>query len=341
MTVNFHPKDDIQSRFEEVLAYLKPDLKKVDEIILDSAKGKAELVLEIANYLVSSGGKRIRPILLILAAKLCGYKNGEEHYNLAVAVELIHAATLLHDDVVDNSQFRRKKKTVNAIWDNKASILVGDFLFSLAFKFMTKTGDLRILQLLSDTSNTIADGEILQLVNSSNIDLSKEKYLEIIHDKTAILFAAATQSAALLSQKSQKEILALNEFGKNLGVVFQIVDDVLDYSSSKEILGKDIGDDFFEGKVTLPIILAYEKASEQDKKIISDLFAFNLINDERRAEDFDMILKLIRKYNAIDAAIAHANYYRDLCFKNISIFPDNKYRQYLLDIVDYSLCRLN
>jgi octaprenyl-diphosphate synthase len=327
-------------KFQNIISELAPDLKKVDEIILEFAVGKSPLIQEISNHLISSGGKRIRPILLILAAKLCGTKSGSDHQNLAAAVELIHSATLLHDDVVDTSQIRRGKKTANAIWDNKSSILVGDYLFSIAFQLMVRCKNLRVLDLLAKASSTMADGEVMQLENSSDVALSQEKYFEIIFGKTAVLFTAACESGALINNRPELEVLALREFGKNLGIIFQIIDDLLDYSSQEKILGKEIGNDFFEGKVTLPIILTYENASEAEQKLIRDIFEKNLFAAEKNQNDFTEILFLIEKRNGIDLAKASISRYHASALKNLEIFSDSVSKQNLVAILNYSSERI-
>jgi len=327
-------------KFQNIISELAPDLKKVDEIILEFAVGKSPLIQEISNHLISSGGKRIRPILLILAAKLCGTNSDNNHHNLAAAVELIHSATLLHDDVVDTSEVRRGKKTANAIWDNKASILVGDYLFSIAFQLMVRGKSLRVLDLLAKASSIMADGEVMQLENSSDVALSQEKYFEIIFGKTAVLFSAACESGALINNRSEAEIAALREFGKNLGIIFQIIDDVLDYSSQEQILGKEIGNDFFEGKVTLPIIITYENATESERKLIADMFAKNLFTAEKNQNDFAEILSLIEKCNSIRLTKAIASQYHAAAIKNLEIFPDSVFKQNLIAILDYSSARI-
>ncbi len=331
---------NFNNNFSEILEILKPDLVKIDDIIKHSTDNRAKLIFDVTDYLISSGGKRIRPILLIIAARLCGYENGNRHYNLGAAIELIHTATLLHDDVVDNSYLRRSQKTINAIWDNKAAILVGDYLFSAAFELMTADGNLEVLKLLSKASATMADGEVLQLMNSSNIEISHQQYFEIISSKTAILFSAATEVGALIADNSQDEINALRQFGKNLGIIFQITDDILDYSASQKALGKDIGDDFFDSKITLPIIIAYQKASKTDRELIKNLFANNLIENHKNYDNFELILALIKKYQAIEDSITKALFYRELAFKNLDLFPDSKPKEYLLTIVDYCLKRV-
>jgi octaprenyl-diphosphate synthase len=327
-------------KFQNIISQLAPDLQIVDKIILEFSVGKSPLIADISHHLISSGGKRIRPILLILAAKLCGTKSGEDHHNLAAAVELIHSATLLHDDVVDVSDIRRGKKTANAIWDNKASILVGDYLFSIAFQLMVRSKNLRVLDLLSKASSIMADGEIMQLENSSDVALTQEKYLEIIFGKTAVLFAAACESGALINNRSEKEILALRDFGKNLGIIFQIVDDMLDYSAQESVFGKNVGNDFFEGKITLPIILTYKQASESEQKFISEIFTKNLIASEKNQNDFAEILTLIEKYDGFKVARNMALDHKALALENLEIFPDSVAKRDLIAILEYSLVRI-
>jgi octaprenyl-diphosphate synthase len=327
--------------FQNILDEFQSDLKKIDNIISEFAAGKSSLIFKISHHLISSGGKRIRPILLILSAKLCGTKTGDDHYNLAAAVELIHTATLLHDDVVDRSEIRRGKKTAHAIWDNKASILVGDYLFASAFQLMVRSRNLSALDLLAKTSSIMADGEVMQLENSNDVTLCKEKYLEIIFSKTAILFSTACESGAIINNRSQEENFSLRNFGKNLGIIFQIIDDILDYCAQEKSLGKDIGNDFFEAKVTLPIILTYEKASFSEKKFISEAFARNLFTQDRNQDNFDKILELIKKCNAIEAAKNMALNCRCLALKSLEVFPDSCFKQDLTTILDYCLARIS
>jgi len=328
------------SKLQNIITALTPDLKKVDKIILEFAVGKSPLISEISSHLISSGGKRIRPILLILAAKLCGTKAGEDHHNLAAAVELIHSATLLHDDVVDVSEVRRGKKTANAIWDNKATILVGDYLFSIAFQLMVRSKNLHVLDLLAKASSIMADGEVMQLENSNDITLTEEKYLEIIFGKTAVLFAAACESGALINSCSEEKTIALGNFGKHLGTVFQIIDDILDYNSEESVLGKDVGNDFFEGKVTLPIILTYKAAFETERKFISESFTKNLLTTQRNQNDFIEILNLIKKYGALEFAREVAEAHRDAALKELDIFSNSSFKEDLITILDYSLTRI-
>ncbi len=325
------------NKFQNLVNNFSADLKKIDEIILEFAVGKSPLIQEVANHLVASGGKRIRPLLLILSSKLFGEK---DVYNLAAAVELIHAATLLHDDVVDVSEIRRGKKTANAIWDNKVSILVGDYLFSIAFQLMVKSKNLDVLALLSKASSVMADGEVMQLENSNNVEILEEKYFEIIFGKTAILFSAACEVGALINNKDSKQIEALRDFGKNLGIVFQIVDDVLDYSSKEQVLGKDLGNDFFEGKVTLPIILLYQKANKDDREFIKEVFLKNLMNDQKDQKDFAKILALIEKYGGISLSQKKALEYKELALKNLEIFENSIAKEGLVTALEHAISRL-
>lgn len=309
------------------------DLKAVDKIIIDNCDAKSPLIKEMSSYIIESGGKRIRPILVLLSGSMVSNKKNNSVFDLCAAVELIHTATLLHDDVVDNSFLRRGKQTSNAIWDNKASILVGDFLFSLAFQFMVKTNSIEILRILSNASNIIADGEVNQLQNSSNIEISLEKYIEIIEGKTAALFAASCSSGACLADANKQQIQDLHEIGNNLGILFQITDDILDYGLGSKKLGKNAGDDFFEGKVTLPIIFTFQEADKSDKNTIENIFekAFNQEADEK---DLFTIINLIKKYNAIDKSINLANSFYEKSLSLIANFEYSDSATYMKAIID-------
>jgi octaprenyl-diphosphate synthase len=325
--------------FLKIVDLISLDLKQVNQIIIQSSVGKAGLINEVTNYLITSGGKRVRPILTILASKICGYNNGSRHCNLAAAVELIHTATLLHDDVVDGSDLRRGKKTANAIWNNKTSILVGDYLFSVAFQLMVRDGSLEVLDILSMASGIMADGEVMQLMNSNDIDISQEKYLEIIACKTAILFSASTQVGAIITNSGSIKQRALADFGKNLGVAFQIMDDLLDYNSIIDQFGKKNGNDFFEGKITLPIILAYQEANKLDRSRIKEIFANNLINNQNDPKLFLEIIAIINKYKAIENSIIIATNYQNYAKNNLEIFAESPEKSMLLDISQYAISR--
>ena len=329
------------SNLNEIVSFYQADLEKVNQIILENSIGKSDLILEITKNLINSGGKRIRPLLLIICSNLCGSNDKNSFLNLAAAVEMIHTATLLHDDVVDMSEIRRGKKTANSIWDNKSAILVGDYLFSLSFQLMVKSKNLAVLELLAKTSSIIADGEVLQLQNSHNLNISIEKYFEIIFGKTAVLFSACTEVGALISNVSHEKITAMKNLGKNLGMIFQIIDDILDYSADQKTLGKDIGNDFFEGKVTLPIIKTYQKADLQEKKFIEETFSNNMLDNNKNFDDFVKILALINKYQALDDCFKIANELAILAKNDLKIFTNNIYSSQLNIIIDYSLQRIS
>ncbi|MFZ9180345.1 MAG: polyprenyl synthetase family protein [Rickettsiales bacterium] len=329
------------NKFNEIINIYQKDLQEVDEIIINSSVGKSNLIQEITQNLVGSGGKRIRPILLIICAKLCGYNNSKTTNLLASSVELIHTATLLHDDVVDESQIRRGKKTANAIFDNKASILVGDYLFSLSFQHMVQSKNLAVLKLLATTSSIIADGEVLQLQNSSNIEITEEQYFEIIYGKTGALFSACCEVGGILAELSENKVNALQNFGKNLGMLFQIIDDILDYSSSQSVIGKDLGNDFFEGKVTLPIIKTYQNCDLATKKLIKDFFSFNYQNNEKNYQNFEKTLEIMHDSNGLKMAKEKALSLYFQAKNNLEVFEDNIYKNHLIAILNYCLNRIS
>ena len=258
-------KNRINNSYSDLKNSVEEKLVLVEEKIKSKLSSKVSLVDEMTSYHLRTGGKRLRALLTLGAAKICGYSKGSRDVNLAACVELIHAATLMHDDVIDNSEIRRGKKTLNSIWGNQSSILVGDYLLSRCFEMMVEDGNLEILKLLSSTSAEISQGEVLQLQHKGEIDMLEETYLKIITAKTASLFAAATKVGSILSNRESKIKEALEFYGKNLGLTFQIADDTLDYNSELKFFGKKIGNDFYEGKVTLPIILLYQKSDQNEK----------------------------------------------------------------------------
>ncbi len=325
---------------QKIINIYNTQIKEINNIILKFAQGKSPLIQEISKHLISSGGKRIRPVLLLMTADLCNQDKNNVILNLAAAVEMIHSATLLHDDVVDNSKMRRNQKTANSIWDNKASILVGDYIFSVAFQLMVKSNNLKALELLAKTSSIMADGEVLQLENSNNIKISFEQYLDIIYGKTAILFSSACAVPALISNKKEEEFLSLKEFGKNLGLIFQMVDDVLDYSAKEQNIGKEIGSDFFEGKVTLPLITLYKKSSHIDQKIINQIHQDNLISPKKE-QNLKQIMQLINKYDVLNDCQNTIKQYQSKAIKTLEIFKNNEIKERILSILDYSTTRLN
>ena len=274
-------------------------------------------------------------MLTLGSAKLCGYSKGSRDINLAACIELIHAATLMHDDVIDKGDIRRGKKTLNKIWGNKSSILVGDYLLSRCFEMMVEDGNLEILKLLSSTSAEISQGEVLQLQHSGEIDMLEETYLKIISAKTASLFSAATKVGSILSNKENKIKEALEFYGKNLGLTFQIADDTLDYNSDLNIFGKETGNDFYEGKITLPIILLCQKVKKDEWLEIKELFK----KTERSEVDFKKILSLIKKYNIIFECYKKAEYFINLASNSLSVFEDSKEKNILKNLTSFTLER--
>ena len=307
----------------------------VEEKIKLKLSSDVELVQEMTNYHLDTGGKRLRALLTLGSAKMCGYSKGTRDINLAACVELIHSATLMHDDVIDNGTLRRGKKTLNKIWNNHSSVLVGDYLLSRCFEMMVEDGNLEVLKLLSSTSSKIAQGEILQLQHQGEVDMLEETYLKIISAKTAELFAASTKVGAILSDMKTKEKEALEFYGKNLGLTFQIADDTLDYNSELKLFGKKIGKDFFEGKVTLPIILLFQKANNQEREKLKDIFSKNTKDES----DFNYSLSLIKKYEVIKACYQKAQHYINLASNSLSVFNDCEEKNILENLTSFSLTR--
>ena len=310
------------------------DLRAMDLVIKNRLLKKERLVQDITYHIINSGGKRLRPILSILSAKLFGY-SGERHINLSAAVEFIHTATLLHDDVVDHSKLRRGRPTANKNWDNKSSILVGDFLFSQSFVLMSEDNDLNILKILSKASSIIAEGEVKQLSSISNLELNLDSYLQIISAKTAELFAAACQVGAAVAGMNEITQLSMYNFGLNLGIAFQIMDDILDYMAEGVALGKNIGDDFQEGKVTLPIIIAYELSNHDEKQFWQRVMSA----PSQKKEDFKVALGIFNKYQIMDKCLEMATAFTDKAKDHISIAPNNQIKSALIEVLDFSINR--
>ncbi len=328
-------KKRINNSYLELKNSVEEKLVLVEEKIKTKLSSNVSLVDEMTSYHLRTGGKRLRALLTLGAARICGYSKGSRDVNLAACVELIHAATLMHDDVIDNSKIRRGKKTLNSIWGNQSSILAGDYLLSRCFEMMVEDGNLEILKLLSSTSAEISQGEVLQLQHKGEIDMLEETYLKIISSKTASLFAAATKVGSILANKENKIKEALEFYGKNLGLTFQIADDTLDYNSEIKFFGKEIGNDFYEGKVTLPIILLNHKANANEKLELKKLFQKN----ERNEEDFKKVLLMIKNYNIISECYLKAEYFINLASNSLSIFEESKEKEILKNLTLFSLER--
>jgi octaprenyl-diphosphate synthase len=310
-------------------ALVLADLKQVDEVIIANIGSDVPLIPQLARHIIASGGKRLRPALTLLSAKMCGYV-GARHVHLAACVEFIHTATLLHDDVVDESALRRGSATANDIWGNKASVLVGDFLLSRAFQLMVSDGSLKVLKILSDASAVIAQGEVLQLSTANNMATTKEQYLDVITAKTATLFAAACELGAVVNERDELE-KDLSAAGLALGIAFQIMDDTLDYVPAGEALGKSIGDDFRDGKITLPVIIAYERGSEEEKTF------WKRTQEEQEFQDGDLerAMALIAQHNAIEDSILVAEEYSEKARQLIAKFAPSDEKEAMLDVIDF------
>ena len=328
-------KKSANSAYLELKNLLGNKLDKVEGLIELKLKSEVNLIERMSDHHLQSGGKRLRALLTLGSAKLSGYELGERDINLAACVELIHAATLLHDDVIDESSLRRGVKTTNSIWGNQSSILVGDYLLSRCFEIMVDDGDLEILKLLSSTSAKIAQGEVLQLQHKGEADLLEDTYIDIINLKTAALFSAATKTGACLSGSNKKEKKALESYGKNLGLAFQIADDALDYYAKEKLFGKEIGKDFFEGKVTLPLIIVFQKGNDGERAFLSEIMK----KEKRNGDDFSETLALIYKYRAIEASLKRAEYFVSVSYDSLGIFPDNNDKKILQNLTSFSLNR--
>ncbi len=328
-------KKQINNSYFDLKNSVEEKLILVEENINNKLKCEVYLVQKISDYHIKTGGKRLRALLTLESSKLCGYLKGGRDINLAACVELIHGATLLHDDVIDNDSIRRRKKTPNFIWGNHSSILAGDYLLSRCFEMMVEDGNLEILKLLSSTSAKIAQGEILQLQHKKEIDMLEETYLKIISSKTAALFSAATKVGAILAERNNKDKEALEFYGNNLGLTFQIADDTLDYKSEINIFGKKTGNDFYEGKITLPIILLFQQSNDFEKKELINFFKKNI----RTKEEFSIVLKLISKYKIISQCYKKAQHFINLARSSLSIFKESKEKKILENLTSFSIER--
>ena len=328
-------KNQINDSYFQLKDSVEDKLVLTEEKIKSKLTSDVELVQKMSSYHIGTGGKRLRALLTLSTAKLCGYSQGSRDVNLAACVELIHGATLMHDDVIDEGVVRRGKKTLNKVWGNHSSVLIGDYLLSRCFEMMVEDGNLEVLKLLSSTSSKIAQGEILQLQHQGEVDMLEETYLQIISAKTAELFAASTKVGAILSNMKTKEKEALEFYGRNLGLTFQIADDTLDYNSELKLFGKKIGNDFFEGKVTLPIILLFQKISKENKKKIKFFFD----KYERSNDEFEYILDLIKKHNIINECYKKAEYFINLSSNSLSVFDESQEKNILKNLTSFTIER--
>ena len=325
----------INNSYLELRKSVENKLVMVDERIEQKLQSNVDLVKKMSSYHLDTGGKKLRALITLGASKLCGYYKGSRDVNFAACVELIHSATLMHDDVIDNGEIRRGKKTLNKIWGNQSSILVGDYLLSRCFEMMVEDGNLEILKLLSSTSALISQGEILQLQHKGDVDMLEETYLKIISNKTAALFLAASKIGSIITERENKYKEAMESYGKNLGLTFQIADDTLDYNSDLKLFGKNVGNDFFEGKVTLPIILLYQKIGDEDKIYLKSLFN----KEKRNNEELEYILFLIKKNNIINQCYKKAEHFINLSYNSLSAFEESEEKNILKNLTSFSIER--
>ena len=320
---------------EQIIQPVDLEMSQVNEFISSELRSDIVLINTISSYIISNGGKRLRPVSLLLAAGACG-NTSPHHIPLAAIVEFIHTATLLHDDVVDASQLRRGQLTANDVWGNQASVLVGDFLYSRAFQQMVKINQMKVMDILADTTNMIAEGEVLQLMNSHDAAISEDNYYETIKRKTAILFKAACQLGAVVSKSSSENEHALSEYGLNMGIAFQLIDDVLDYSGDVDKTGKNVGDDLNEGKATLPLIRAMTQISDVDKQ-----FIVNIIENGTQNNEIDRVIEIIQSTDAIEYTKEHARAYTNIATTAITALPESIYKRSMLDLGEFFTARVS
>lgn len=318
-----------QPRF---LTLLQTDMAEVDRVIRARLHSQIALVQQVSEYIIHSGGKRLRPALVVLTANALGYR-GQTHYEMAAVVEFIHTATLLHDDVVDASDMRRGQETANALFGNAASVLVGDFLYSRAFQMMVSVDNMRVMQVLSDATNIISEGEVLQLMNCNDPDIDESAYLQVIRYKTAKLFEAACRLGAIVNDAPESQEMALGDYGMHLGTAFQIIDDVLDYSGSADTIGKNVGDDLAEGKPTLPLLFAMKNSSEKESTVIRQAIQHG------DKSNFQQILGIVQRTGALEHSRKQAQQEAGLACRSLTHIPDSQYKEALLELAEFAVAR--
>jgi octaprenyl-diphosphate synthase len=319
---------------ERLSSLVRADLQRVNTLILSRTGSEVAMIPEVANHLISSGGKRLRPMLTLATAALTGYR-GEGHIRLAAAVEFMHTATLLHDDVVDGSEMRRGKLAARMLWGNEASVLVGDFLLGQAFRMMVEVGSLRALEILSAAASVIAEGEVMQLAAAKNLETTEDAYLAVIRSKTAELFAAACEVGPVLAERPKPEQAACRSFGMNLGIAFQLVDDALDYGGSRARLGKNVGDDFREGKITQPVILAFRRGNDEER----NFWRRTLEKGESTDSDLEHAIALLSRHRALEDTVERARHYGAIAKDALAGFPEGEGKQALIEVVDFCVAR--
>lgn len=323
-----------QNAVAQLQALVAAEMEAVNEFIRERMASDVPMIPDLASHLINSGGKRLRPMLTIASSQMCGY-TGKDHIKLAATVEFLHTATLLHDDVVDESDLRRGKRTARTIWGNQASVLVGDFLLGRAFKLMVETKSLRALEIIADAASIIAEGEVMQLAAAKDTGTTEDAYLRVISAKTAALFAAATEIGAVISGRNGSEAAALESYGRNLGIAFQLVDDALDYGGRAASLGKNVGDDFREGKITLPVVLAFRRGTAEERAF----WQRTLQEGDRQEGDLEKAVELMQRHSALEDTILRARHYGAIAIDALAIFPESEYRDALTLLVEFCINR--
>ncbi len=323
-----------RARLEGMQALVRDELGRVNQVIVAEMHSPVDLIPQLAQHIVVAGGKRVRPMLTLITARMCGYR-GDRHINLAACVEFIHTATLLHDDVVDASDLRRGRETANALWGNKAPVLVGDFLFSRAFELMVADGDLEVLRILSRASAVIAEGEVMQLLTANDSSTTEAAYFAMIEGKTAKLFEAAAEVGAVVAGRAKADAAALAEYGRSIGIAFQLIDDALDYSAEQGALGKTVGDDFADGKVTLPVVLAQAKADETERAFWARVIDVG----DRQEGDLQRAMEILARHDAIRATIRRAEAFGERARRALGRFPPSPERAAMVELVDFCIER--
>ena len=334
IVVNLEGERDKKPSFDDLSALVADDMTAVNALILKRMESQVALIPQLAGHVISAGGKRLRPMLTLASAKLCGYQ-GTRHITLATCIEFIHTATLLHDDVVDESDLRRGLATANSVWGNQASVLVGDFLFSRAFELMVEDGSVTVMGILSSASARLAEGEVMQLMTVNDTETGETAYLDVIKAKTAQLFAAACRLGAIVAERPKIEEEALQAFGMNLGIAFQLIDDVLDYSAKQATLGKTVGDDFREGKITLPVILAFRRGDDEERtfwrRTLGDL--------EQTDADLKHAIGLLEKHQALSDTVKRARHYGSIARDSLEILGDGEIKDAMINLIDFCIER--
>lgn len=334
IVVELDEKRNKKPSFEALSAIVSNDMSSVNKLILKGMESPVTLIPQLAKHVISAGGKRLRPMLTLASAKLCNY-DGARHVTLATCIEFIHTATLLHDDVVDDSKLRRGLETANSVWGNQASVLVGDFLFSRSFELMVEDGSVKVMRILASASACLAEGEVMQLLTANDTETGESAYLDVIKAKTAQLFAAACRLGAIVADRPNVEEEGLEAFGMNLGVAFQLIDDVLDYSAIQNTLGKTIGDDFREGKITLPVILAFRRGNDEERgfwqRALGEL--------DQKDGDLEHAITLMKKHQALNDTIERARHYGAMARDSLGIFPKSEIKDALINLIDFCIER--